>query len=221
MKSLRGAENLRKFNEQRERDALMLIKKELVRCQKHRLSFKSLGALADYLATSTGIHRTTFMRNPRYKILLTECGVAKGIRDSEVCDQNASPELLRARLLALQLENSNLKQKLQRIEARVKTLEAQSKAMILPALDGGNSDYLAFVDTAMALTALLRRLNDSISIDFEKRTIEDRAARPSQRIVVGPERTTAYLDWIEQNKDRLCDFYSGVNLGNTISGVAR
>ncbi|MBL8474607.1 MAG: hypothetical protein JNK71_00855 [Methyloversatilis sp.] len=211
MKLLRGGENLRKFNEQRELKALMLIKEQLVRCQKHRLSFKSMGALADYLASTTSIHRTTFIRNPRYKSLLTTSGLVQNIHCPDVCDQNASPIVLRARLLALELENSNLTQKLQRMEVCVKSLQAQSKAVLLPASDGSNSDYLAFVDTAMALTALLRRLNDSISINFDKKTIEDRAARSSQRVVVGPERTTAYLDWFQANKDKLFEFDQGVS----------
>lgn len=61
-KSLRGAANIKKFNDEREQQALALIKSELAKCKKHKMVFRSLGALAEYLGAITNIHRTTLMR---------------------------------------------------------------------------------------------------------------------------------------------------------------
>lgn len=213
-KSLRGAANIKKFNDEREQQALAHIKSELAKCKKHKMVFKSLGALAEYLGAITNIHRTTFMRNPRYKSLLAEYAGIPEPQRSAVRDEDAPPEVLRARMLALKLENSNLQDKLKRLEAYIQrkgelpALSAPSEA-VLPAPDGSNSDYLAFVDTAMALTALLERLKDSMVINFERKSIEDLAARPSQRVVVGPERATAYLEWLQQQKHLLLGFGDG------------
>lgn len=212
-KSLRGAANIKKFNHEREQQTLALIKSELDKCRKHKMVFKSLGALAEYLGAITNIHRSTFTRNPRYKSLLADYAGIPEPQRSSVRDEDAPPEVLRARMLALKLENSNLQDKLKRLEVYVRRkgdeqLSAPSEA-VLPAIDESNSDYLAFVDTAMALTALLERLKDSIVINFERNSIEDLAARPSQRVVVGPERATAYLEWLQQQKHLLLGFGDG------------
>jgi len=213
-KSLRGAANIKKYNQEREQQALARIKSELAKCKKHKMVFKSLGGLAEYLGAITSIHRTTFMRNPRYKSLLADYAGISELRQAAVRDEDAPPELLRARLLALRLENSNLQDKVRRLEAyaqrmgEVPALSSPSEPVCVePA--GGDSDYLAFVDTAMTLTALLERLKDSMVINFERRSIEDLAARPSQRVVAGPERATAYLEWLQQRKHLLLGFGDG------------
>ncbi len=210
-KSRRGAANIKKFNDEREQQALALIKSELAKCKKHKMVFKSLGAFAEYLSAITNIHRTTLMRNPRYKSLMADYAGIPEPQRSAVRDDAASPEVLRTRMLALKLENSNLQNKLKRLEGYIQQKgevpehSAPSK-VVLSASGGGNSDYLAFVDTAMVLTALLERLKDSMVINFEKKSIEDLAARPSQRVVVGPERATAYLEWLKQQKHLLLGF---------------
>ena len=67
---------------------------------------------------------------------------------------------------------------------------------------GNSSDkaYLAFVDTAMALTAVLERLQETVKIGFTKRTIEDLAAPPSKRIIAGPERASPYVAWLSEQQ---------------------
>lgn len=201
MKTERGAENIRRFNSEREARYIPLIKEELKKCKRMKLQFKSLGGLAEYLSGVTSIHRTTLSRNPRYKSLLAKHLGEQTCSGAAVGDSDAAPEILQARLLGARLEISNLQEKVRRLESFVR------RNGELPALDAikgaekvsvGNNDYLAFVDTAMALTAVLERLRDSMSVDFSKRTIEDLAARPSERVVVGPERATPYLDWLQQ-----------------------
>ena len=207
-KSLRGAANIKKFNDEREQQALALIKSELAKCKKHKMVFRSLGALAEYLGAITNIHRTTLMRNPRYKSLLAEYAWVQEPQRAAMLDEDEPPEVLRARMLALKLENSNLQDKLKRLESyiqqkeEVPALSAPSEGA-LPVPSGDNADYLAFVDTAMALTALLERLKDSMVIDFERKSIVDLSARARQRVVVGPERATAYLEWLHQQKHLL------------------
>lgn len=210
-KSLRGAANIKKFNEDRERQAILHIKNELAKCKKHKLTYKSLGALAEYVGAITGIHRTTLMRNPRYKILLVEYTGVQDPRMSTVRDEDAPPEVLRARLLGLRLEMSNIQEKFKRLEAYVKEQGEQpllfvssQDAMAAPSSD--SADYLFFVDTAMTLTTLLHHFKDTLVINFEKKTIEDISLRPSQRLVVGPERASTYLAWLHKQKQLLLGF---------------
>lgn len=210
-KSSRGAENIMRFNENREKVAFAAIECELVKCKKHRMRFKSLGALAEYISSVTKIHRTTLMRNPRYRSLLANFSGVEELSRSKVPDGDAPLEVLRARMLALRLENANLVEKVRRLEARLKSIgehkavSVETEQLLAPASDK-SMDYVAFADTAMVLTALLERLKDTMVLNFEKKVIEDYAARPSQRVVVGPERLSAYFQWLNHQKDLLIGF---------------
>lgn len=211
IKSQRGAANIKKFNDERERKWLAHIKRELEKCKKNKLVFKSMGALAEYLSAITKIHRTTLMRNPRYKILLAEYAGIPEPQRSAVRDEDAPREVLRARMLALRLENTNLQDKLKRLEAYLQrkgelSVLSKSDDKLIERVVDDKKYYLDFIDTAMALTALIERLKDSIFLNFAHKSIEDRAARLSQRVVVGPERAAAYFDWLTQHKHLFLEF---------------
>jgi len=197
----RGAENIKQFNEQRERIFIPLIQNELQICKKRKMQFRSLGSLAEYIGSATNIHRTTLTRNPRYKILLATHFANQRGSVSEGSDDEVTQDILKARLLAHRLETSNLKEKVKRLEAFVKrssesnVLEARS----LPVVTQGQNDYVAFVDTAMVLVALLERLKDTVTVNLAKQTLEDLSAPPSKRIIIGPERMKAFIEWEQEN----------------------
>ena len=202
MVSQRGAANIRTYNKKRSGNNISRIKVELENCKKKRMQFNSLGSLAAYLQSVTQIHRTTFIRNSSYKILLANhLADKKGIAHG-VADEHASALILQARLLAGRLEISNLKQHVRRLDAFIEKSGQESPPSELTAKISlvGTGDFQCFVDTAMTLVAVLDRYKETISIDFLKREIIDRAARPSSRVIVGPNRTTAFIEWLDKNR---------------------
>lgn len=208
MKAERGASNLRRFNAEREERFIPLLQEELKKCKKRKMQFNSLGNLAEYLASLTNIHRTTLTRNPRYKSILAAHLASQSGVNFNTSDDEASPEILRARLLASRLEISNLQEQIRRIRAHIERPQkyVESNEKISAEVETVNTDYMAFVDTAMALTAVLDRLKDSISIDLERQTIEDLAAKSSERIVAGPPRTAPYVKWLREHQSLLFGF---------------
>ncbi|MDP2030560.1 MAG: hypothetical protein Q8K12_13055 [Thiobacillus sp.] len=208
MRSERGASNINKYNAEREQQYLFLIHEALKKCKKGKMQFKSLGNLAEHIDSVTDIDRTTLTRNPRYRLLLVEHLAGQKGAYGAVSDEDAAPERLRARLLATHLEISNLKAEVKRLTACVKRAEelpalADSSS---PNIQESNKDYVAFVDTAMALAAVLNRLKATVTIDLKNKTIEDLAAKPSLRVIIGPDRTGPFIDWLREHQSFLLNF---------------
>ncbi|MCA3081528.1 MAG: hypothetical protein ING69_02610 [Rhodocyclaceae bacterium] len=208
-KSARGAANLQCFNTERQQQNISRIQSQLKAVQRQRLEFKSLGRLAEYLSELTGIHRTTLARNDEYKLLLLNFLAKRpGYREA-ISESNATPEMLQAKLLGLKLENANFKKRVERLERAVQAASVPN-AIEAEISDSRQGDfYLAFIDTAMALTAVLERIQDTVSVDMQKRTIEDLAAPPSRRLIVGPERTASYIRWLTEGQNRGKQFQAG------------
>nr|WP_294863879.1 hypothetical protein [uncultured Pseudogulbenkiania sp.] len=212
MKSPRGAANILRYNAERVDRYIPLIKGELKKCRRHKINFTSVGKLAQYIGDLTGIHRTTLTRNTQYKKLLIDHIVSQGGSITNVPDNEAPPEILRAKLLAARLESSNLREKVKRLEASFPN-QGSLSALKQEREDAlREDDYLAFVDTAMALTAVLERIQDTVLVDLTKKTIEDLAAPPSKRVIVGPERAAAYISWLSQQQG-LFSHFIGVKSG--------
>lgn len=204
----RGADNLHRFNDEREKSYLLALKHELEKLRKRKIQFPTLGNLAGYVASAAGIHRTTLTRNPKYRtFLLAHLAAQKGGVDL-VSDDDAPPEMLRAKLIASRLEISNLKQTVNRLK---RLFGAERDVVGMSTAKGKNGehnngqddDHLKFVDTAMLLVLVLERVKDSITVNFSTKIIEDLAARPSERVIAGPKRAKVFIEWFEQNRDIL------------------
>ncbi len=115
-------------------------------------------------------------------------------------DESASADVLRAKLMAAKLEASNLQERVRRLEAYIARMGVQPVLGEKEPSSSGGDNYVAFADTAMALTAVLERMKDTVTVDLAKKTIEDLAAPPSKRVIVGPERTAAYVEWLRDQK---------------------
>lgn len=206
-KNQRGAANLHLFNSEREAQNIPRIQEELKKARRLKLEFKSLGKLANYISEMTSIHRTTLTRNLHYRVLLVDhLASVKGYLET-IPDDKASPEVLQAKLLALRLETSNLRQYVKRLELlSASSCGTPPRPEELNQTLLSNQDYLAFIDTAMALTAVLERMKDTILINVNHRTIEDLAAPHSKRIIAGPERVTAYINWLRKEEEILLKF---------------
>jgi len=199
-RSQRGAANIRKFNAERAQRNLPLVEEELRRCKRRKLGFDSIGKLAEYVGSATGIHRTTLLRNKTYKALLVEYLASRGGATAGIPDEESSAEVLRAKLMGMRLELSNVRDKCRRLEAFVTRLGSAPELEDKASDASGDDYYIQFVDTAMALAAVLERLGDTTMLNTVDKTIEDLAAPPSQRIIVGPERVTAFITWLQKQQ---------------------
>lgn len=208
MKSQRGSANLLKFNADREERNIPLIMNELDNIRHLKLEFKTPGRLVEYLSAKTGIHRTTISRNANYKQLILDFYVKSGGNIVDIKNKNPSVGLIETQLIASQLESSNLRQEISQLEATNRHIKQISSSKSRNTNSSAEKDYIAFVDTAMALTAVLELMQDTIIINLQKKTIEDLAAPPSRRIIVGPERASAYIAWLQDNNNLLLEAFN-------------
>lgn len=187
----RGAANIRKFNNEREERTLPLVEHELQLCRKRKLGFKSIGLLASYLSDRTSIHRTTLTRNPKYRVLLAVYMQSQPGAASFVQNDTDDPYVLKAKLAGSQAELGTLRQEVKRLTARL----ARSTLVVgNSAQDGG----VEFANLCALLCVVLSRV-ETFAVDTDARTVLDLAARPSDRIVAGPERAAAFVSWMQQN----------------------
>lgn len=194
--------NLTEYNNDREEKTLILINAELAACKKQKISFLKIGPLASYLQSKTGISRTTFTGNNKYKVLLLKFLAEQGVKSFHSFSDDDTPEMLKAKLTGLMIENQNIKNKCLRLEASIKDS--------LRKVDG-NKEFVSesfnerslnndIADTSMAIMLILERFKDFLTINIEKGHIEDLSARPSDRVVVGGQRLKPFVKWLKDNE---------------------
>lgn len=193
MASERGAANIRKFNADREQRNLTLVEHELQLCRKRRLQFKTLGLLAAYLSDHTNIHRTTLLRNTKYKVLLAVFMRSQPGAAGVVDDSTNDPYILKAKLANTQSEVGILRQEVKRLTAQLSRY-----ASALPSAPSSNRDNVDFANLCVLLSLVLMR-SETFAVDSKTRSLIDLAARPRDRLVGGPERAGAFVAWLEQN----------------------
>lgn len=194
MQSKRGAENIRKFNNEREENNFALIEHELKLCRKRKLQFASHGQLAGYLSDRTTIHRTTLIRNAKYKAKITVYMRSQPGAVSVVDDHTEDPWILKSKLANSQAEVGMLRNEVRRLSAQV------SQKLSEPRVDGQEDSSVEFANLCVLLCLVLSRA-DTFAIDVKKKALIDFASRPSESIVGGPDRASAFIAWIDQNQD--------------------
>ena len=190
----RGAANLAKFNEERSANVLPLLTHELQLCRRRKLQFKSLGMLASHLHDRTNVHRTTLVRNPRYRALLLDYLAGSPGVVASTPDTTGDPAILKAKLAASRLEASSLREQVRELEARLQRLTRSPTAAAV------SSEAVDHANLSMLFISVLSRFPDLLRVDFNKRELHDLSARPSERLVAGPERMGGFCAWVEQNQ---------------------
>lgn len=193
MASERGAANIRKFNAEREQKNLALVERELKLCSRRKLQFKSIGLLAAHLSDRTGIHRTTLLRNTKYKVLLAVFMRSQPGAAAVVDDGTDDPYVLKVKLASAQAEVGTLREEVKRLTTRLSNIEPGELAP-----RGTTPGDVDFSSLCMLLSLVLVRAQ-TFGVDNNSRSLIDLAARPSERVVGGPERAGAFVDWLEQN----------------------
>jgi len=194
MSALKGMDNFAKSREAQIEANLRLIEHFLEKQRKRRVSYPTLSSLVADISEATNLHRTTLTRRgSRYlKILLLHLAEQPGAA-STVADKDASPELLKAKLLDARAEIASLKGQLQIVKAQMPVVptETASHAVSLSKDTEEPDWYLAFADTAMAFQALVERLNENeetVRFDAENLTLLDLAANPRRKVIFSGDR---------------------------------
>jgi hypothetical protein len=194
MREPRPKTSLHKFNEERSRQTTILLQEQLRHCRKAGLEFRSIGKLAKYVSGRIKTHRTSLIRNPRYKVMLLDHIRNQPGVISKVSDDTDDVGVLRAKLAHSRVELLTLRRELDRVRAMSKRLEDPSRA---PAISSEERD---FANLAMLLVEIVRRVASTIAVDFKSRTVLDLAARPSDSTIAGPERAGQWIAWLERNR---------------------
>ena len=193
MSKERGAANIRKFNADREAKNMALVEYELQLSKRRKLEFRSPGLLAAHLSDRTHIHRTSLIRNPKYKALIALYIKSQPGAASVVSDATDDVDVLRAKLALAQAEIGTLRQDCKRLSARLRRVEEGAT----PSADSRGVDQ---ADLYMLLSLVIQRA-DIFAIDRKKRLVIDLSARPSDAIVAGPERAGAFVSWVDRNSE--------------------
>ena len=195
MASERGAANIRKFNGEREQKNLALVEHELQLCRKRKLQFKSAGLLAAYLSDRTDIHRTTLTRNAKYRALIAVYMRSQPGAVQAVEDKTEDPWILKAKLAATQSEVGLLRQEVRRLTAQL-----PHETSVPPLSVGLDKSGVDFANLCVLLCCVLTRA-ETFAVDVQKKTLTDLAARPSDSLIGGPERVSAFIKWMQQNAE--------------------
>jgi hypothetical protein len=200
----KGTDNFAESRSARIAANLRLIEHVLEKQRKRRIPYPDLSALAADVAERTGLHRTTLTRKgSKYlKSLLTYLAEQPGA-STTVRDEDATPELLRAKLYDARLEIRILKNRLALADSTRQagpaslSGEPSDTAKAAPSQDW----YLAFADTAMALKLLVDRLNqvdETVRIDTAEKQILDLSAPPRDQVVVASSRARWFIDFYKK-----------------------
>jgi hypothetical protein len=199
----RGAKNIRRYNETRSKRNAALIREVLSHCKASKLYFGSFGLVCCHVSRITGIHRTTLSRNLQYRselmsYLATQKGSQRAPHNGRISSPGFDPELsLR------ELEAANLRNEVRRLKMYIQHAGLPPEAELAKGVVRAELDSQRFVDTAMALSAVLARLHEILILDRSKGTIEDLAAPPSRRTVVGSKRLAAFIAWFDDQGSQL------------------
>lgn len=200
----KGTDNFSKYRDKSLKSKIDLIAFQLDKQRRRRIQYSDFGSLVAHVSEKTGIHRTTLSRNPDYKSALLhylsmQPGAANNVRDDD-----ATPDLLKAKLFDARLEMFNLKNQIGILSRRLaKVGDDQNDIVnVINVKNQHETDwYLAFCDTAMLLKLLIDRLNihgETIQIDIEKKQMIDLSASHKTKIIAGSERTRWFIDYYQK-----------------------
>jgi hypothetical protein len=205
MKSERGRKNMLAFNAERQKLYVNKIDEALNAITKSKIKFTTVEELRKLVITQTGIAGTTFDRNQAYAEIVAAFFDSKSkkkpIATNKIID-GKSPEALRAKILELELIVSNLEEKNRQFEVSHKRNAALLKKQKTVSVD--RADYYSeFSDTAIALSLLLSRHQDIVTVNKDTGSIENVGGRPSERVIVEPLRAAAFVKWSKDNSHLL------------------
>lgn len=191
----KGKDNFKLFRAAKQQSAQELLRTELVKARRRKMPYPNIATLVADIADRTKLHRTTLVRNPVYHRMLLEFLITQAGGSTFVSDNDAPPELLRAKLIDAQMEIGRLCEHIARI-SRADIRKASGVNM-----DGlrinESTVHAAFSDTVWAFREVLERVNldgEVFEVDLNRSEIRDLAGAPGRRIVVSGPRLRPFMD---------------------------
>jgi len=192
----KGTDNFLAYREAKVDGNLRLIDDSLSKLKKRKLCFKGLQPLANEVSERAGIHRTTLLRNPAYKRLLLNYLASQPGASAKVSDDDATPELLKAKLYDARMEATILRSRISSLE-RALSAETSRPGNHEQGLQQVATDWhIEFSNTVMLLKLLLERINgefEVIQVDFQKTEVLDLTAPMGRQLIVGGPRARAFV----------------------------
>jgi hypothetical protein len=191
--------NLKSFNEKSFEEKTKKIKAALNLAEKSRVEFKSVHDLIRFVASASGISRTTIPRNPRYMQIINEYFANKCLSDIHEFSAQTPPDVLTAKISSDSLSISNLKAEVKRLTAYIENnkenlIEVTEKPAIKEVKTASDAD---FSDTCMALFELIKWLDGSISLDTKKGVLVDLSGMPGANVILQKKRLEPFLRWLK------------------------
>ena len=193
----KGTDNFKSYRVTKQDLSITLLRAELMKAEKRKMQYPSKATLVADMADRTRIHRTTLVRNPIYHRELLRFLSGQAGASTFLIDAEATPELLRAKLIDAQMEigrlNSVLESTKQNSSLKTRTMVSDSEA------------YIAYVDTVWVMRRVLERVNSDgvqFEIDMDNCEIRDLAAAPGRQKVCGGARLRPFVDAVMRLKDQ-------------------
>lgn len=195
MGAKKGTDHFTLYRKQNQEISVELLSTELGKARRRKMQYPDKATLVTDMSERTKIHRTTLIRNPAYHRLLLEFLGGQAGGSFIVSDNDATPELLRAKLIDAQLEIGNLKKAL---ESTKKELNLTTKIAIGQSEKISDSvAYSAFSDTVWVLRTVIERINsdgDILEIDVNRLEIRDLAASPGRQVIISGQKVKSFVD---------------------------
>lgn len=192
----KGINNFLKYQQGIKKKRLELIRNTLAIFAKRKKSFNSLLSLINEVELVTKIHRTRLMRTKEYQSILIEYLINQRGSTSFLAAKDATPDILRSRLEAKDVEINKLRRDLKRLEIRLSKENTVQTQEPVRTQDVGAKDS-PDEDVTVLLMMVLQRFADSIQVDRSNHQIIDLSERGSKRIIAKPPRTTSFFKWLE------------------------
>lgn len=199
----KGKDNFKAFRATKQQSAQELLHTELEKARRRKMPYPDKATLVSDMAERTKLHRTTLIRNPVYHRLLLEFLATQAGGSTFVSDNDAPPELLRAKLIDAQMEIGSLREQIAdigRAEAG-KASRANPEGLRLTE----SAAHAAFSDTVWALREVLDRVNldgEVFEVDMNRCEIRDLAAAPGRRVVVAGQRLRPFIEALRTLKEQ-------------------
>lgn len=196
----KGTDNFKSHREDRQNSTVKRIQAELEKLDRRKIKYENARTLVADLADRLGIHRTTFGRNPKYEKLVLNFLAAQAGASTFVVNEDATPELLRAKLIDADMKFGMLQEQLterDKAAARADTASAEPTKLSV------SEAHMAYADTVWAMRAVIDRVNaggDLLEVDLDKGEIRDLSAAPGRQVIVSGPRLRPFLDGLRRLK---------------------
>jgi len=191
----KGIDNFKGHRTEKQKRMLELLRSELEKARRRKMVYPNKSTLVADMEDRTKIHRTTLIRNDLYSSEILAFLIRQAGGSTFLADEDATPEMLRAKLIDAQMEIGHLRNQL---ATASETLQPKQTALVPSGtLLTESVAHAAFADTVWVLRELIERLNiDGVvfEIDMDRCELRDLSAAPGRHVVVVGQRVKPFIN---------------------------